>query len=281
MKLSEIEQSIRKPTAFEKSSHPFWNDPYISKNMLAAHLNPEWDAASRRIPTIQKTINWMKNSYFQGKKTILDLGCGPGLYTERYHDHGLIVTGIDCSERSIQYAIASAKQQKKQITYLCGDYLSVDFPGNYDLITMIYCDFGVFSDQERDRLLAKIFNALNDKGLFIFDVFTEGLITSKHESHDWAMADHGFYTDQPHLELSQTVHFPEEHVFGSQSTIITEDEIRIYRIWDRYYHAYGIQAFLKKARFEVVECNDQIITESNFASTDVVFVVARKRTTSE
>ncbi|MDR1203930.1 MAG: hypothetical protein LBL26_00400 [Peptococcaceae bacterium] len=39
---------LRKPALWQRSAEPFWNDGHISKGMLEAHLNPDWDAASRK-----------------------------------------------------------------------------------------------------------------------------------------------------------------------------------------------------------------------------------------
>ncbi|WP_312869993.1 methyltransferase domain-containing protein [Fontibacillus panacisegetis] len=40
---------------------------------------------------------------------LLYLGCGPGIYAEMFHDTGFIVTEIDYSRRSIEYATEQAK----------------------------------------------------------------------------------------------------------------------------------------------------------------------------
>lgn len=73
--------------------------------MLEAHLNTEWDAASRKEDFINESVNWIStiassNNY----PNLLDIGCGPGLYAEKFHKVGHSVTGIDFSERSIAYA---------------------------------------------------------------------------------------------------------------------------------------------------------------------------------
>jgi hypothetical protein len=49
--------SIKKPDVFEKAKVLFWDDPYISERLLAAHLNPEFEGASRKLATIEKTVN--------------------------------------------------------------------------------------------------------------------------------------------------------------------------------------------------------------------------------
>jgi len=42
-----VETIGNKPTAYETTGIPFWDDEYISKSMLALHLNPDVESASR------------------------------------------------------------------------------------------------------------------------------------------------------------------------------------------------------------------------------------------
>ena len=37
----------------------FWNDEYISEQMLKAHLDPEFDGASRKLDFIEKSVAWI------------------------------------------------------------------------------------------------------------------------------------------------------------------------------------------------------------------------------
>ena len=50
--------------------------------------------------------------------------------------------------------------------------MELDYENKFDLITLIYCDFGVLSDENRKRLIQKIHKALRRKGRLIFVVFT-------------------------------------------------------------------------------------------------------------
>lgn len=82
------------------------------------------------------------------KSRLLDLGCGPGLYTSLFADANYIVTGIDFNKSSIEYA----KRKRNGIKYILNDYIN-DYPnGKYNTITMIYCDMGTHSDSDRNRL---------------------------------------------------------------------------------------------------------------------------------
>jgi hypothetical protein len=75
-----IADSVKRPALFETDSVSFWDDPYISEHLLAAHLNPESDGASRTLATIEETVaNLTKSALLKPGDRVLDLGCGPGL----------------------------------------------------------------------------------------------------------------------------------------------------------------------------------------------------------
>lgn len=160
-----------KPALFKKSNNNIWTDPYIQQQMLKEHLDPLSDGASRKQESILKTVNFVLQHAKSGRR-LLDLGCGPGLYTSLFADEKYIVTGIDLNRASIKYAV----EKRKEVEYIYGDYM-VNFPtGQYDVVTMIYCDMGTHPDSDRDRLLDNIYLSLTDGGVLIFDVFSEGII---------------------------------------------------------------------------------------------------------
>lgn len=86
--------------------------------MLKAHLNPEFEGASRKLTFIEESVAWIKDIVSPMKyPLLLDVGCGPGIYAERFAASGYQVTGIDFSARSIDYARSSALKKGLDITY--------------------------------------------------------------------------------------------------------------------------------------------------------------------
>jgi 2-polyprenyl-3-methyl-5-hydroxy-6-metoxy-1,4-benzoquinol methylase len=82
-----------------------WDDPAFSERMLREHLSQLHDGASRRIVLIEHHVAWMHGEVLESKpQRILDLGCGPGLYTQRLASLGHTCVGIDISPASIAYA---------------------------------------------------------------------------------------------------------------------------------------------------------------------------------
>lgn len=87
---------FEKPTLYMKSEAAFWNEKHISQQMLNAHLDPNFEGASRKADFIVKSAQWIGGKLPPNKyHKLLDLGCGPGLYTERFAKTGYQVTGID------------------------------------------------------------------------------------------------------------------------------------------------------------------------------------------
>ncbi|MFW5991982.1 MAG: class I SAM-dependent methyltransferase [Halanaerobiaceae bacterium] len=236
MNLDKIKKMSGKPALFTKSTHPFWDDKHISRKMLEAHLDPKWDAASRNHKTIDRTVDWLDENIFgEEPLDIVDLGCGPGLYCSRLAERDHRLTGIDFSERSIEYAREYARKNELDITYINQDYLKLNYISRFDVIIFIYGDFGVLSNRERDKLLSKIYRALKPGGYFIFDVFTHARRKNKVRKN-WQLADKGFWSKDPYLSLTETFYYPDNDTYLDQTLVINQaEEVKVYRIWDHVY----------------------------------------------
>ena len=90
---------LKKPPLYTKTQIPFWDDEHISSQMLKAHLAPDFEGASRKLQFIEKSVRWIEElvpatSYHQ----LIDFGCGPGIYAEKFTQAGYKVTGISGKE---------------------------------------------------------------------------------------------------------------------------------------------------------------------------------------
>lgn len=260
---------------YVRSKNNIWTDKWISQNMLSAHLNPDSDAASRNIHVINTTIDWI-TTIIKKDSTVLDLGCGPGLYAEILSKKGYTVTGLDISKRSIRYAKKSAKEKKLPVTYITRDYIKRNIHGKFDNVLCIYCDFGALLPSEQVILLKNIHNALDKDGVFIFDVFTEGLSDSRKECKQWNYyKDGSFWSKKPHFVLEENIHFPKNNTWGSRSIVI-DNKIREYITWDTYYSKKQITELLNANGFKVEEIKENLVERSDFTSNAVIFIKAKK-----
>lgn len=242
---------LSKPKPYEPSTHPFWDDEHISKGMLEAHLNPDRDAATRKHSFVKQSVEWLCKMFPSQKyPKVLDLGCGPGIYADLLNQKGYSVTGIDISERSIAYA----KAQNPNNIYFCMNYLNCDFPAEFDLILLIYCDFSVLREDERQKLLRIVFKALKKGGYFVFDVNTLKFYQNRpEEQKNWYLNEgSGFWRDKTYLVL-ESFNIYEPDVFLKQYVVLEEDlSFRVYRIWDKAYTEKSLMEELKTVSYS--EC---------------------------
>ncbi len=221
--------ALQTPKLYKRSNQPFWDDEHISKGMLEAHLNPDWDAASRKHSFIDSSVDWLSTVIPKGGK-VLDIGCGPGLYTRRLSDKGYDVTGMDYSKRSIAYA----KEQDTKTKYIYQNYLELDYRETFDVIILIYCDYAALTDDERQVLLPRVYSALKPGGLFIFDVNTVNYMErNKAERTSWNVFNNGgYWSKEPHICLEATYLYEDNTVSVDRYLVVTEKEVKEYLIWE-------------------------------------------------
>ena len=211
--ISRLQALAQKPEPFAPGIPRFWDDPHISKQLLAAHLDPETDLASRKPDTIDASVAWiMEVLDLQAGDRVLDLGCGPGLYSNRLAQLGLQVTGVDYSQRSIEYARWAAKELNLAIEYRYHDYHSLEEEGVYDAALLIYGEYCVFNPDQRRKLLSNIKAALKPGGAFVFDVTTPNLASHQGEHAGWQALETGFWRAGPHLDLTQGFDYPDQDI---------------------------------------------------------------------
>ena len=279
MNFSLIKELTDRPKLYDKGTSVMWTDPYISKQLLELHLNPENDAASRSKEKIENISNWILRQSDKPKMKILDLGCGPGLYAELLAKKGHIVTGVDFSENSIRYATTQAKEKQLDIDYIHQNYLNLDFDSQFDLVILIYLGFCVLLPQEREKVLANIYRSLKKGGKFIFDVVNEKNITKKTLSKVWEVQKNGFWKPAPYIALTNGYHYPEAKVLAEHHIVIGEnDNVDTYIFWNHYYEKDHMVSILESKGFTNIKNHENVLPDSNdfWNGENITFYVAEK-----
>lgn len=278
MNIKHILRESSHPAPYTPGTAEMWVDEYISRQLLQVHLDQDIELASRKKSTIEKTLRWIFSHETKSALSVLDLGCGPGLYTEEMARAGHHVTGIDFSAHSIEYARSSAQRKQLDISYRNQNYLTLEDENHYDLIIMIFTDFGVLTPHQRSTLLARINRALKPGGTFIFDVLNTTISLEKLGARNWEMAAGGFWRPGPYLALSDSIYYAKEDVTLNQHIVMAEDDTwDIYRFWVHTFTPAELDHLLIGTGFAEVQCYDNIIPDSALcASEAVTFCRARK-----
>jgi SAM-dependent methyltransferase len=102
--------------------------------------------------------------------TIVDLGCGSGIWANELADAGYRVVGVDISPAMI----AIARRRVPKAEFHVKSFLDFRLPG-CQAVTALNEVFNYLFDERTSlrslrRLFAEVFNVLTPKGLFVFDV---------------------------------------------------------------------------------------------------------------
>ena len=212
MTLSEV--ASRQPPAepwVEGDKIP-WHDPEFSRRMLAEHLTQQHDAASRRFDKIDSQVAWIHRELLEETPTrILDLGCGPGLYTSRLAGLGHECVGIDISPASVDYARAQADERSLRCSYTLQDIRSADYGRGYGLVMLIFGEFNVFRPSDPRTILEKAHTALSAGGVLLLEPHTLDAVreAGDRDAH-WYSADSGVFSDEPYLCLRESFWHPDQ-----------------------------------------------------------------------
>ncbi|MDR1031868.1 MAG: methyltransferase domain-containing protein [Holosporales bacterium] len=267
----KLRTMLKKPNLYEKSIEKFWTDPHISKEMLKSHLDPNTDLASRRPDLIEKAIDLITSLVPSGGK-VLDIGCGPGLYTKRLSEKGFCVTGIDFSQNSIEFAKAHDDKGKYRIQ----NYLEMDFCEEFDMIILIWCDYGALIPSERKVLLKTVYTALKPGGLFLFDAFTLSYFNKQEESSSFEICEKGgFWSSDAYISFYGKYKY-DENVLGEKYIILENEKERIFNLWTTCFSKKSINAELENGSFIIKGCYSGIMNKRYEEDSELICVVAEK-----
>lgn len=253
---NELADINKKPKPFEfYTTEDLWTNEHTSKKMLELHLNESVDAASRNSNTINQSVSWIFNHFkLNPTSSIIDFGCGPGLYTNKFAARGVSVTGVDFSKRSIDYAQNAASEKGLKVKYILKNYIQFDTDEQYDLITMIMCDFSALSPTHRRIMLEKFKKLLKPNGRILLDVYSLAFFNKKQEfaAYEFNSMDN-FWSPEDYYCFINTMKYDDIKVCLDKYTIIEKKQKRVVYNW--------FQCFSKDTIRKEFEENGLIIDE--------------------
>jgi SAM-dependent methyltransferase len=170
--------------------------------MLREHLSQDHDLASRRSEKIDAQIEWLSREILPTHASVLDLGCGPGLYTSRLAALGHTCVGVDFSPASIEYAWSQAVNASLDCTCVLEDLVSANFGTGFDAVLLLYAEFNTFPRREAEQLLLGSREPLKPGGRLVLEVHTAEQVRQLGiGAPSWYVRERGLFADDPHLCL--------------------------------------------------------------------------------
>ncbi len=280
MKLTDLLHRASPPVPWAEGDKIPWHDPDFSRRMLREHLSQAHDAASRRTPIIDEHIAWIQRAVLNNRSSrVLDLGCGPGLYSSRLAQRGHRCVGIDFSPASIEYARATAQSQLLACEYRLDDVRHAEYGTGYDLAMFIFGEPNVFRPEELQRILSKAQAALNDGGHILLEVHPLAVVQRLgHQRATWYTLEQGLFSDRPHLVLfesfwdaAQSVAIERFYIVDAETHEVTPHSSSMQAYTDDQYR-YALQI----AGFTDIAFYPSLIGVPDERQPDLIAILARK-----
>ena len=152
---------------YDREGDIWWSEDQ-PLSMLRTMLNPV------RFAFFHDELIKAKQMGLTGRR-VLDVGCGGGLLAEEVAHLGLLVTGVDPSQRSLVTACKHAAQSDLSINYVAGagELLPIA-NASHDIV--ICCDVLEHVDSP-DRVIGEIARVLKPNGIFFYDTINRTWIS--------------------------------------------------------------------------------------------------------
>lgn len=255
MNLQDIIERLIPPAPWAEGENIPWNDPDFSKRMLAEHLTQAHNLASRRFDIIDRQVKWIHTEILDSTPTrILELTCGPGLYTSRLAGMGHECVGIDYAPAPVHYARETATREGLACTYRLGDVRKTEYGDGYGLVMMLFGQLNVFSRNDARSILENAFSALVPNGLLLLEPQRFATVERNGRAgSSWYSCGEGggLFSCRPHLCLTESFWNPGNQSATQRFFIIDAEtkEVTRHALTNEAYTDEQFQALLAQAGF--------------------------------
>ena len=197
-------------------------------------------------------------------RSALDLACGTGVLCRILKDGGIRSRGMDLSEGMI----AIARESKPELHYDVANMITYRPDRKFDLVTCTGDALNHIIDlDDIEEIFRNVHAYLSDGGYFIFDILNEKEVAP------------GEPID---LDFSETIKAQflitrnQEGVINLKTTVFENGEYKFEEnITEVVHDPESVCERLRRAGFEVVQCADQLLTNSDSHGT-TWFIIAKK-----
>lgn len=205
--------------------------------------------------------NLLAHLPINSKHRLLDLACGRGRHARFLHSKGFSVTGIDLSEKNIEFAL---QFENEDLQFKVGDMRKCLGENQYDAIFNLFTSFGYFdTPQEHQDAINKIAKSLKNGGYFVQDFMNTYRVERGLVAEEVKIIDEYIFNISRHIEndkIIKTISFTtnqETKVYKEKVSALTLED------FEKFYHNAGLEIINRYGNFNLapfqLEQSDRLI----------------------
>ncbi|WP_270354443.1 class I SAM-dependent methyltransferase [Bacillus velezensis] len=251
--IKKLLELAKNPEPFEEGTQEVWLDPDRAELVLKSHFDENIPGGSKGSSFVDETVDFItKIAPVECNNKIIDLGCGPGLYSQNLALKGYNVTGVDYNKKSIDYAISEADKMNLQIDYKIEDITNLEIESEFDVALLIYQIYGVFSPTNRRKILNNIYRGLKPGGLVLLDVLSEKSYEKFEENLMWFLSKKdSLISDKEHLTLYAAIKYPDNVTLAKNVLIFDDGKLVNYNYWNQHFSIENLEKEVNEAGFNL------------------------------
>ncbi|MER8226381.1 class I SAM-dependent methyltransferase [Streptomyces sp. NPDC094143] len=136
--------------------------------------------SEQRYAQAEDLLNTSPLLAFPAGARVLDLCCGPGVFTVPLARRGHDVTGVDLSPAMLDRARKRSADAGERVTYVQADARAYEAPGCFDVVLNMFTSFGYFEDPaDNAHVLRTMYTCLAPGGILVLDLAGKELLARK------------------------------------------------------------------------------------------------------
>lgn len=274
--MNNIFKFLKNPEPFESSNNNIWIEGMLEDYTLNSYLDNNIPGGSPNDNFIKETVEFinLNNKFSKGKK-VLDLGCGPGLYAKKLAKKNYQVTGVDISQKAINYA--KKENNDSSIDYYCEDILNFNITKKYDICLLIYQTFSTFSQKNREIILQKIYDSLENDGFLLLDVPSEFSFNNTMNFKYWDSKDENNEFMKPSFFMFGELKKYEKNLLLHKSIYILKDNQTLeFYDWYQHFNIDALKCELMNHGFTQIEVYSKTNGEAYEEESGTITLLCRK-----
>jgi 2-polyprenyl-3-methyl-5-hydroxy-6-metoxy-1,4-benzoquinol methylase len=222
---------------------PYQNTEFSSR-LLKEYLFQTPDSTAPDLDILEKHVGWIHQEVLKGRiSKILDLCCGPGMYSTLLAKKGHRCKGIDFSPAYIEYAHITKIELLLDCEYSLADIVNIDYGREFDFALFLNGEMNLKSYDELSKIMKNLNASLKEGGFALIELIPfEKIEHFGHNKPTWKSQHEGVFSEKPHLLLNDFEWVEDKNHAIARTYIVMSDTSQVAEYSTSYY-AYSVRDY--------------------------------------